>query len=247
MPHDISRMAYVGEEPWHGLGVRLPRNAPYDDIVAAAGFHEAKETDIYLPGHIQPVPDKKAIVRGDTGDYLSAVGRTYHVVQFAAVARTLVEAAGEVRAIFHTAGTLGRAGIRGWLLGELPEPIKVRGDPSPIRKYLLGTTGHDGCTAVTLKNVATRVVCRAAGSDPEGPCRNYWPRGAPMARATRRCRWRRWRRPGSSRPCVASVPASLRAIRSRTLGGADSSGCPSRTGKPPTRWGPPWTGAPPSN
>jgi len=99
-------------------------------------------------------------VRGDTGEYLSVVGRSYEVVQFAEVARTLVEAAGDVKAVFTTAGTLGPVGIRGWLLGELPDPIKVRGDASPIRKYVLGTTGHDGVTAVVIKNVATRVVCQ---------------------------------------------------------------------------------------
>ena len=52
-----------------------------------------------------------------------------------------------VRAIFTTAGTLGPVGIRGWLLGELPAPIRVRGDESPIRKYILGCAGHDGFTA----------------------------------------------------------------------------------------------------
>jgi hypothetical protein len=58
------------------------------------------------------------------------------------VARTLVEAAGDVKAVFTTAGTLGPVGIKGWLLGELPDPIKVKGDPSPIRKYVLGEWGH---------------------------------------------------------------------------------------------------------
>ncbi len=60
------------------------------------------------------------------------------VALFEDVARTLVEAAGGVGAIFHTAGTLGRNGVRGWLLGELPEPLRVRGDKSPIRRYVLG-------------------------------------------------------------------------------------------------------------
>jgi phage/plasmid-like protein (TIGR03299 family) len=87
------------------------------------------------------------------------VGKGYEVVQFSEVARTLVEAAGDVKAVFTTAGTLGPVGIRGWLLGELPNSIQVKGDPSPIRKYVLGTTGHDGVTAVVIKNVATRVVC----------------------------------------------------------------------------------------
>ena len=73
--------------------------------------------------------------------------------------RALVEAAGDVRAVFPIAGTLGPVGIRGCLLGELPEPITVKGNESAIRKYILGCAGHNGYTAVVIKNVATRVVC----------------------------------------------------------------------------------------
>jgi phage/plasmid-like protein (TIGR03299 family) len=102
----------------------------------------------------------RASFQSDTGEYLATVHRGYEVIQFADVARTLVEAAGGVRCIFHTAGTLGRNGVRGWLLGELPDPMRVRGDPSPIKRYVLGYCGHDGTTAITLKNVATRVVCQ---------------------------------------------------------------------------------------
>jgi phage/plasmid-like protein (TIGR03299 family) len=159
MAHEIKKMVYVGEMPWHGLGVCLPAKATYDEIVAAAGFYEAVEKDIYVPPFRTPIPDRKALVRSDSGEYLSVVGKGYKVVQFSEVARTLVEAAGDVKGAFATAGTLGPVGIRGWLLGELPNPITVKGDPSPIRKYVLGTTGHDGVTAIVIKNVATRVVC----------------------------------------------------------------------------------------
>jgi phage/plasmid-like protein (TIGR03299 family) len=159
MAHEIKKMFYVGEMPWHGLGVRLPTKASYEEIVQAAGFYEAVDKDVYIPPLRVPIADRKALVRGDTGEYLAVVARRYAVVQFGDVARTLVEAAGDVKAVFTTAGTLGPVGIRGWLLGELPNPITVRGDPSPIRKYVLGTTGHDGVTAVVIKNVATRVVC----------------------------------------------------------------------------------------
>jgi hypothetical protein len=43
MAHDINKMIYVGEMPWHGLGVRLPARASYEEIVQAAGFYEAVE------------------------------------------------------------------------------------------------------------------------------------------------------------------------------------------------------------
>ena len=160
MAHNIHKMVFVGEEPWHKQGVRLPTKAPFEEIVEAAGFYEAVERPVFIPPFNAPIPDKKALVRGDTGAYLSVVGKSYEVVQFSEVARTLVEASGDVKAVFTTAGTLGPVGIRGWLLGELPGALRVRGDDSPIRKYVLGCAGHDGYTAVVIKNCATRVVCQ---------------------------------------------------------------------------------------
>ncbi len=158
MAHQINKMAYVGQVPWHGLGTKLAANGTYEDVVKSAGFYRAEEMPLFMEGG-KRVPDRKALVRGDTGAYLATVGDGYEMVQFEDVARTLVQAAGEVKAIFHTAGTLGARGAKGWLLGELPNPITVKGDDSQIRKYVVGVAGHDGVTAVSIKNVATRVVC----------------------------------------------------------------------------------------
>jgi phage/plasmid-like protein (TIGR03299 family) len=160
MPHNIDKMVYAGQVPWHGLGTALPRNADYEEIVQAAGFYTAIERDISAPPLEGPIPDKKALFRDDTGAFLAVVNKSYEVVQFEEVAHTLVIAAGGVRCIFHTAGTLGPNGVRGWLLGELPNVIQVRGDKSPIKKYVLAYMGHDGITPIVIKNVATRVVCQ---------------------------------------------------------------------------------------
>ncbi|MDC0708750.1 DUF932 domain-containing protein [Stigmatella sp. ncwal1] len=129
-------------------------------IGASPGFYRAIEQEISSPPMEGPIPDKKALFRDDTGAFLAVVNKTYEVIQFEEVARTLVEAAGGVRCIVHTAGTLGPNGVRGWLLGELPEPMRVRGDKSIIKRYILGYCGHDGLTPIVLKNVATRVVCQ---------------------------------------------------------------------------------------
>lgn len=159
MAHQIKQMMYVGIEPWHGLGTKLPRNGTWEEIVEAAGFFNVLESAVYVPGQLDPISDVKALVRADTGASLAVVGARYEVVQAAEVAKTLVEAAGGVRAVFHTAGVLGPSGSRFWLLAELPEPLRVKGDSSPIRKYLLGSSAHDGCSPIILQNVATRVVC----------------------------------------------------------------------------------------
>ena len=165
MAHDLTdnKMVYVKKTetdvPWHGLGTPIPANAEYGAIVEAAGFYTALERELYTPDGLR-IPDRKAIIRGDDGRYLSVVSKNYTVIQFADVANTIVRASGDVKAVFNTAGCLGETGAVGWLLGELPDPVVVRGDPSPIRKYFVGVTGHDGKTAIKLKSVGQRVVCR---------------------------------------------------------------------------------------
>ena len=108
MAHLIHRMAFVGEVPWHGLGTPLPQNATYEEVIEAAGFYTVLERPVFVPGKLDAIPDVKALVRADTHDVLAVVGSRYEVVQSADVAKTLVEASSGVKAIFHTAGTLGR-------------------------------------------------------------------------------------------------------------------------------------------
>jgi phage/plasmid-like protein (TIGR03299 family) len=139
--------------------VKLPRNARYEDIVQAAGFYSASKTELFTREGVQLV-DRFAVIRDDTRAPLAVVTGAYAVIQFADVAKALVEAASGIDAVFHTAGTLGPDGARGWMLAELPKVIRVKGDDSEIRPYLLGTVAHDGHSPVVLKNIATRVVCQ---------------------------------------------------------------------------------------
>lgn len=159
MAHNINKMTYVGETPWHGLGKKLPSNARWEEIVEAAGFYTAHKEKVFTESGVE-IEDKFAVVRGDTKEPLAIVSDAYTIIQFETVAKALVEAAQGIDAIFHTAGTLGSNGARGWLLAELPKAIRVKGDESEIRPYLLGTAAHDGHHGVMLKNIATRVVCQ---------------------------------------------------------------------------------------
>lgn len=161
MAHQIyeDSMAFAGTVPWHGIGQKLPQNATVEQIVSAAKFYKVGVAPLHVPGQVRPAPGVRALVREDTGAFLAAVGARYEVVDAVDVAKTLVEAAEGVDAIFHTAGLLGVNGERFWLLAELPRVIRVRGDKSEIRPYLLGTSAHDGASPIVLMNCATRVVC----------------------------------------------------------------------------------------
>lgn len=160
MAHDLYKnsMVFAGQVPWHGLGTQLPENATWEVISQLGGFYTVGEEKV-LTGSGREIPGKKALVRTDTGAPLSVVSDSYKVIQFSQVAETIVEAAQGVNAIFHTAGLLGSEGVRGWLLAELPRVLRVKGDESEIKPYILGTAAHDGKHGVQLKNVATRVVC----------------------------------------------------------------------------------------
>lgn len=155
-------MFYAGATPWHGLGVKLPANATWETVRAAVGFYDVEEVPVYAHGNPAPVTGFKALRPvGEKARILSIVGADYGVVQFADMAKAVVEAAGGVGAVFHTGGLLGSDGARGWLMGEIPSlAFKVPGDVSEVRAYFMAYSGHDGQTPVTLANVDTRIVCR---------------------------------------------------------------------------------------
>ena len=70
-------MMYVGEPPWHGLGVRLPKLATSAEAIEAAGldYHVDKKPMFTRGGGKRrvEVPDHFCTVRQDTGDVLGVV------------------------------------------------------------------------------------------------------------------------------------------------------------------------------
>jgi phage/plasmid-like protein (TIGR03299 family) len=160
--HNVYRdsFAYAGSTPWHKIGNALPGNVTWEVMEREAKFYNAEKRNLYAPGDVTPIPDKAAVYRMDTREYLATVGADYEIIQANELASTIVQAAGEFKAIWHVAGLMGDRGERFFILGELPQVIRVRGDNSEIRPYVLGFSSHDGSTAARVANVATRVVCQ---------------------------------------------------------------------------------------
>lgn len=129
-------MMYAREIPWHGLGTRLDQPATAGEAIEAAGLnYQADLKDIETTDGI-PSPQRKAVIRSDSGDVLGVVGTSYVPVQNHQAFGFLdaVVADGNLR--YHTAGALGK-GERVWMLTKLPDDIRVKNSDDitePARK-----------------------------------------------------------------------------------------------------------------
>lgn len=161
MAHDITdrRMVYTGETPWHTAGNPIAGLFTFAQADAVCRFPIAVERQVFAAGVPTAIPDRKALVESRSGAYLATVGIDYGVVQPQEVYDAITGAMGTVEGRLETAGVLGATGATFWMMGRLPETIRVKGEDT-IEPFFLAYAGHDGRTPVTIANIATRVVCR---------------------------------------------------------------------------------------
>jgi phage/plasmid-like protein (TIGR03299 family) len=151
-------MMYTGETPWHGLGTRLEEPATAREAIEAAGLDYQAELKELQTIEGKAVPQRRAVVRSDTGDILGVVGKSYVPAQNAQAFSFLdaVVADGSLR--YDTAGALGR-GERVWMLAKLPGHIRIKGGDDIVNKFLLLSNSHDGTAALRIQYTGVRVVC----------------------------------------------------------------------------------------
>lgn len=171
MAHEIegNRMAYVGETPWHRLGVRLDNPPTTAEAMKAAGMDwNVVERPIYLgngkfgsedisPGQIS-IPTHKAIVRSEDGKVLGVVGNGWTPLQPVDAFGFFDPFLESKQATLETCGVL-RGGSRIWVLAKLAgDPIEILpGDE--INRYALLADSYDGSLAVRAGFTPIRVVC----------------------------------------------------------------------------------------
>jgi phage/plasmid-like protein (TIGR03299 family) len=162
MSANVNTMMYVGEKPWHGLGVKLEKAATSAEAITAAGLDWAVEkrpvTFLDNEGKSREVPGKFVTVRADTQKPLGVVGSDWTPIQNREAFSFFDAVVGEKLAIYHTAGALGD-GQRVWILAKLPGHIRVIGD-DVVEKFLLLSNGHDGGLAYRMGFTPIRVVCQ---------------------------------------------------------------------------------------
>jgi len=161
--HLVQTMAYVGQEPWHGLGNQLSPHQPLEVWANQSGMNwsiESGEIRYATSDGINSIhnyPDQRVLYRSDTKAPLSVVSKRFHVVQPREILefyRDLTEAGGFE---LETAGVL-KEGRKFWALAKTGQSANLKGRDR-VNGYLLLATACDGTLATTAKFTSVRVVC----------------------------------------------------------------------------------------
>ncbi|AOJ02228.1 hypothetical protein WS70_10655 [Burkholderia mayonis] len=163
--HLVQTIAYVGAEPWHGLGHRLAPKQPLEVWRRAAGMDwRIEEAEVRFVaaggrnlGSIHAFPEQKVLYRSDTKAPLSVVSARYQVVQPEEILefyRDLTEIGGFQ---LETAGVL-KEGRKLWALAKTGHSGTLKGKDE-VNGYLLLATACDGTLATTAQFTSIRVVC----------------------------------------------------------------------------------------
>ncbi|VWC41443.1 hypothetical protein BCO23253_07138 [Burkholderia contaminans] len=163
--HLVQTMAYVGADPWHGLGNKLAPKQPLEVWARAAGMDwRIEEAEVRFVaagnrslGSIHAFPEQKVLYRSDTKVPLSVVSSRYQVVQPEEILefyRDLTEIGGFQ---LETAGGL-KEGRKLWALARTGQSGMLKGKDE-INGYLLLATACDGTLATTAQFTSVRVVC----------------------------------------------------------------------------------------
>jgi phage/plasmid-like protein (TIGR03299 family) len=167
-------IAYAGQTPWHGYGVKLNPDASLDEWRIAAGLDwEVVKADMQytlkqqfhgtlplVPAHklgSHQVPSRKALLRSDTFDMLSVVSDRYVVAQPSKVFEFFRALLSQQGITMEVAGAL-KDGKRIWALGRIDDSFNLLGQDE-VKPYVLMATSYDASMATQAMLTTVRVVC----------------------------------------------------------------------------------------
>lgn len=169
MAHDIDHstgmpaMAYVGAEPWHGLGEELPPGQPIERWVEAARLSwriQMLPVQYQFQNRLHVVPERFVLARDDTGSALSVVSAEYQVVQPREILEFYRDLVQERQYTLETAGALD-GGRKVWALARTGLVANVSGNAADsLGAYVLLATSCDKSLATTATFTSVRVVCQ---------------------------------------------------------------------------------------
>lgn len=159
MAHEVETMAYAGEEPWHGLGVRVPNDLSPEQMLEKAELDwEVRKVPCFaeIDGEKQFV-GKSALTRSSDNKILDVVSTDWNPVQNSEAFQFFDEYCRVGDMEMHTAGSL-KGGQIVWVLAKIKDSFDIfKGDK--IDGYLLFSNPHKFGQSIDIRFTPIRVVC----------------------------------------------------------------------------------------
>lgn len=169
MAANVEQMMYVGETPWHGLGIEVKEAPTSDDAIKLAGLDWDVIPKPIYDGLGREIPGYKVNMRSSDNTALGVVTDRYRVVQNSEAFAFTDELLGHgVR--YETAGSLS-SGKRVWLLARMENTTIAEENIDP---YLVFTNSHDGTGAIRVAITPVRVVCQNTLNLALGNASRHW-------------------------------------------------------------------------
>ena len=158
MAHEVEKMMFANDVPWHGLGTRVSDKISIAEAIKTAGL----DWNVGLkPLFTQDGERVKAAAtyRESDNRILGVVGPDYSVLQNSKAFEFFQPFLDSGAATLETAGSL-RNGERIWVMAKIKgDDMVVKGNDT-IRRFILLSNGHDGVLAVRAGFTGVRVVCQ---------------------------------------------------------------------------------------
>jgi len=167
MSHELSiredgtvEAAFAGKVPWHGLGVQVQENMTVNEALDLANLRWAVAVEKLFysirVGEYTEVPDKRAVIRMDNGEYFGTVGTRFKPIQNEEQADFLNALVGEGNVVECVGALFG--GRKVFWTVKCPEDLMIGGEDR-INQYIILANGHDGTIGFTCFWSPIRVVC----------------------------------------------------------------------------------------
>ena len=159
MSHEIENMMYVGQTPWHKLGIQVTQAPSIEEAIKLAGLDWKVGLKPLFTGQGESV-EAFATYRETDNRILGVVGPQYKPLQNADAFKFFNPFLQSGETSLETAGSL-RNGQRVWILAKInrEDSVIVKQSDDRVAKYLLLSNSHDGTLAIRVGFTPIRVVC----------------------------------------------------------------------------------------
>ena len=155
MSANVESMMYVGETPWHKLGVEVKEAPTSEEAIKLAGLDWDVIPEPIYDRFGRELPGYKVNTRSSDNTTLGIVTDRYKIVQNREAFAFTDELLG-MGVRYETAGSLA-SGKRVWMLARMEDTTIAEENISP---FLVFTNSHDGTGAIRVAITPVRVVCQ---------------------------------------------------------------------------------------